>query len=349
MQHLQRTLIILCTLLIASPSWSRTAAFEDSTAKETIARVLELAFLLQYEEAFAELDTLEMILPDNTVVPLLRAGVYYCRTLDHEDEVDMSDFEQQYDKAWHSAELLKASGEIAEADLYFGMMLGFRALLHQRQDKWWPAVREGMKSVKYLKSCLRADSSYTDALLGVGTYKYWSSRATDFINWLPLIPDQKNKGLDLMRRAMDEGLFTREISMSTLAWTLIDYNRPAEAVDLSLEGLKKYPGSRFFLWTLAAGYSRMQKLEEAAPVYIELYNSTVALERNNHYNEMGICKSLGKIYLKLNRPEEALIWIEKGLNIELDSQVLERRKETIKTLKNLDKRARKQIQKKAGN
>lgn len=332
---MRRTIPLFSLLLLFKPCQGRTIVFEDSSIVRQIHRILELTFTLNYEEGLAGVGELERRLPEHAICPLLRAGVLYCRMLDHEDLEDMEEFESQYDRAWMGAEKLRAEGEPAESDLYQGTLLGFRALLHQRMGEWWPAVRVGIKAAKYMKSCLETDSSYADAYLGVGTYDYWSSRATDFINWLPLIPDKKDEGIELMRRAMKEGLFGREISRSTLAWTLIDANRPLEAIQLSLEGLKSYPGSRFYLWTLADGYYQMGRLEYAAHVYKQLYDSIHPLRRNNHYNELGICKKMGYIYLGLNNPREAFIWIDRGLSLSLSREVEKRRKETIESLQEL--------------
>lgn len=344
---MRRAIPIFCIILLSSPCWSRTAAFEDSIARAIISRALEETFLLEYEKALSSVDDMESHLPGHAIIPLMRVGVLYCRMLDHEDVLDIEEFEQQYDKAWQAAEELKKSGEIAEGELYLGVLLGFRALLHQRLGEWWPAVRIGIKAVGHLKTCLKRDSSYVDAGLGVGTYKYWSSRATDFINWLPFIPDQKDEGIALMRRAMNEGLFGREISRSTLAWTLIDAGRPIEAIKLSIEGLKIYPGSRFYLWTLADGYFQMGHLVYASQVYQQLYDSIHPLERNNYYNELGICKQMGRIYLGLNRPQEALTWINRGLSRPLDKEVKKRRKKTLEVLQDLKKQAERRLEKPA--
>lgn len=341
-----RKLIILLILpILFDISWGRTAAFEDSTARSQIARTFELTFLMQYEEAFSLVDSLEARFPDLPAVLVLRAGVLYCRMLDHEDALDMEEFEQQYDKAWAATEKLEKDGEYAEADLYFGTLLGFRALLYQRVGKWWKSVKTGMKSIGYLKDCLEADSTFSDAYLGLGTYKYWSSKATDFINWLPLIPDQKDEGIALMRKAMEEGLFGKEISRSTLAWTLIDAGRPQEAVNLSKEGLQKYPNSRYFLWTLASGYYKSGRLRKAEGIYLRIYKSIRSLERNNHYNELGICHRMGHIYLGLNKPEDALVWIDRGLGYEINDNVKKRRKKTLATLEDLKRRAEEQLEK----
>lgn len=326
---------ILCILSLGSSAWGRTVVFEDSTARAVISRTLEKTFLLQYDEALSSVDELESLFPDHAICPLLHSGVLYCRMLDFEDDLDMEEFERNYDAAWDGAERLREVGETAEADLYQGILLGYKSLIKQRQGKWWPAVRIGLKAAGYMKDCLAADSSYSDALLGVGTYKYWSSKATDFINWLPLIPDQKEEGLILMQRAMDEGFFGREISRSTLAWTLIDAGRPAKAVKLSREGLHLFPGSHHYLWSLGKGYFKMGRLKQAAQVYQELYDSIQRRERNNHYNDVGICKQMGFIYLGMNLPEIALTWIERGLSFPLDDDVRKRREKTLKALEDL--------------
>jgi len=320
-------------------SQAKTAAFTDSTNRATISHILELTFLIKFDEALAVVDTLEMQLGEHPAVPLLRAGVIYCRMMDYEDNLEEEEFERNYKIAMQLAEDLYDQGEIAEANLYEGVLLGFEAILKQREGKWWPAVKIGLKATGHLKDCLKEDSTYVDALLGIATYKYWSSKATDFINWLPLIPDQKEEGIMLMRKAMNEGLFSREISRSTLAWTLIDAGKLSEAIRLSLEGLEKYPNSNFFLWTLGSAYYKIGRLESAEYVYKKLFTEISNRSRNNHYNELGICRKLAYIYLALNEPEEALNWINLGLSRKLDDYVRDRREKTLKNLQELKKRA----------
>ncbi|MBU1651226.1 hypothetical protein KKA00_03335, partial [bacterium] len=69
--------------------------------------------------------------------------------------------------------------------------------------------------------------------------------------------------------------------------------------------------------------------------------------RNNYYNELGICRKMGYIYLALNQPEEALKWVETGLSRELNDTVKERRKKTLKTLQELKIKAEKKIAEKS--
>jgi tetratricopeptide (TPR) repeat protein len=310
----------------------RTIAFEDSSARALIQRVVGLTFIMNYEEGLASTDSLEAITPGHPIVPLLRAGVYYCRMLDYEDMLDIEVFQKLYDEAWSKTAELNRRGERAEGDLYFGVLLGFKALLHQRRGEWWPAVKQGMKAVGYLKDCLKEDPGYSDAYLGWGTYKYWRSRATDFINWLPLIPDEKDEGIEMVRQAMAEGLFGREISRSTLAWILIDAGRPSEAISLSLEGLDLYPGSRFYLWTLADGYKNTGQWRRAAAAYQELYDTIHQDSRNNLFNELGICKQMARCYQGMKNSEKALDWVKRGLELPLQGEVKERRKKDVERL-----------------
>lgn len=336
-------ILIISVILFSNTCGARTAAFTDSTARSLISEVVGKTFLLQYEQALKTVDELEKVLGEHPVLPALRAGVLYCRMLDHEDLLDMNEFEKQYDLAWKQSEGLKKSGEVAEADLFCGVLLGFKALNHQRLNEWWPAVRYGIKAVGYLNDCLKLDSSYVDAFLGVGSFKYWRSRATDFINWLPFIPDEKKEGIELVRRAMNEGLLGREISRSTLAWILIDDNQPYEAIILSIEGLKGYPGSRFYLWTLADGYRKSGKWLYAEQVYQQLYDSIHRLKRNNHYNEIGICRNMAYINRRLNKPKIALTWVEGALSYPLDEMVKKRRKKDLEELKKIRSDLQKQI------
>ncbi|TKJ41462.1 hypothetical protein CEE37_02560 [candidate division LCP-89 bacterium B3_LCP] len=344
---MRNSLIIFHLVCFCTVGFCRTIVFEDSSNRASVQEILEKTFLLEYEEALDSVDKLQERLPDHTIGPLLRAGVLYCRMLDLEDRLDMDQFVREYEKAWELSEVLKKSGEEAEANLYQGVLLGYRALLEQRRGRWWPAVKIGIKSVGRMKACLKADSTFSDALLGVGTYKYWSSKATDFINWLPIIPDQKEKGIELMRRAMNEGLFAREIARSTLVWTLIDAGQPHEAVELSLEGLRLYPGSRHFLWPLADGYFLLKQFNKAVATYQQLYDSIQPLKRNNHYNELIVCKQMARIYYRLSQPEEVLKWTERGLSYPLDDDVKKRKKQSLGKLQELRDKAMKTIEKRS--
>jgi tetratricopeptide (TPR) repeat protein len=339
-----RYIVILPALIsLMASAETRSTVFQDSTAQSLVRRIVGETFMMHYLQALSTTDSLEMLVPGHPAAPLLKAGVLYCRMLDFEDRADKVEFDRHYDLAWSRAEKMDKSDK-SEKKLYLGILLGFKALLEQRQGKWWPAVKLGMKSVGHLEDCLKEDPAFADAYLGVGTYKYWRSRATDFINWLPLIPDEKQAGIDMVRRAMNEGLLSREISRSTLAWILIDHARPSEAISLSLEGLKFYPGSRFYLWTLADGYLQSSQWNKAAVIYRQLYDSLHPLERNNGYNEVGLCKQLTKCYRQMGDPRTALEWVDRGLAVKLDQEAGERRKKDLEKFKSLKQDLQNQLQ-----
>ncbi|HEX7343137.1 MAG TPA: hypothetical protein VF398_02675, partial [bacterium] len=123
-----------------------------------------------------------------------------------------------------------------------------------------------------------------------------------------------------------------EISRSTLAWILIDAGRPSEAISLSLEGLDLYPGSRFYLWTLADGYKNTGQWRRAAAAYQELYDTIHQDSRNNLFNELGICKQMARCYQGMKNSEKALDWVKRGLELPLQGEVKERRKKDVERL-----------------
>jgi len=335
-------LLPLCLVSLNLQAQARSVVFEDSTAQAIVRRVVRETFMMQYMQALSTADSLEALLPGHPAAPLLKAGVLYCRMLDFEDRLDVEEFEKNYTLAWKRAEKLDKSLR-PEKNLYLGILLGFKSLLHQREGQWWPAVRLGMKSVGYLKSCLDEDPFYSDAYLGVGTYKYWRSRATDFINWLPLFPDEKKIGVEMVRSAIEKGLFSREIARSTLAWILIDNGHPSEAVSLSLEGLKSYPESRFYLWTLADGYLHSRQWRKATVEFQKLYDSLHPLKRNNGYNEVGLCKQMARCYRNLNDPRTELVWLERGLAVPLDKEAKKRREKDLERFRRLKDDLQKQL------
>jgi hypothetical protein len=67
------------------------------------------------------------------------------------------------------------------------------------------------------------------------------------------------------------------------------------------------------------------------------------LERNNGYNEVGLCKQISRCYQYLNNPRLALYWVERGLAVPLDKESLERRKKDLERFASLRVNLQKQL------
>ena len=87
---------------------------------------------------------------------------------------------------------------------YKGSARCYLAFFEGRKGKYLSAIRHIYSGISILKKVINIDPSLTDAYFGIGSYNYWRSRVTRFINWLPLISDKRESGILMVKKAIRE-------------------------------------------------------------------------------------------------------------------------------------------------
>ncbi|RMG67799.1 MAG: hypothetical protein D6715_03880 [Calditrichaeota bacterium] len=216
---------------------------------------------------------------------------------------------------------------------YRGSAHLYKGFLNSKLGHWWGAYREARKGVKELERVLAKDSTLYDALLGIGSYKYWKSAKSGVLRFLPLIADEREEGLRLVEKAIERGHFVYWVGRDQLAWMLIDSKQWERALALAKENHQQIPESRFFLWTLSEALARSGKYREALPVYRQLLESIRADGPKNHFNELHCLTKMAEINLALSRYREADSLARAGLALPLRSAVSRRAKGRLKKLR----------------
>ncbi|MCJ7812892.1 tetratricopeptide repeat protein, partial [bacterium] len=160
-----------------------------------------------------------------------------------------------------------------------------------------------------------------DAYLIIGSYKYWYGRLSKYFNWLPIIHDEREEGVQIIKFSMDKGTYSHWVAVHHLAWIEYDRKNYDSAKDLFLKGLVKYPKSRFFLWGLGDTYFRLKAYTQAAQIYEDILVSLREVYWNNDYNEI-VCRfKLIQTYLAQGNYEEALHHCNTILNKNVDDSI----------------------------
>ncbi|MBK7092480.1 MAG: hypothetical protein IPH59_12300, partial [bacterium] len=116
---------------------------------------------------------------------LYLAGVDHAEMMDREDFTNKRQFEMLVEKAIDLAEKAKSnSDKAAWAYLTIGNGHAYAASIEAKAGSWWTAMRRGLKAKSAYLEALELDPTLYDAYLGLGTYHYWKSAKTEFINWL---------------------------------------------------------------------------------------------------------------------------------------------------------------------
>jgi tetratricopeptide (TPR) repeat protein len=153
---------------------------------------------------------------------------------------------------------------------YKGYGYGAMASYEEKIKSWTSSFYHGLKGYNYLRDCLKKDSSFYDAYTGIGFYYYWKGRVTRFLNWIPFVNDDREKGLQYLEIATAKGRYFSHVARYSLIWAYYAEKNYEKSLELTEEFLKQYPRNTIFFRTKADLIFKMEKWNEAARTYEDL-------------------------------------------------------------------------------
>ena len=226
----------------------------------------------------------------------------------------------------------------AWAYFYLGSSKSYRAFYYGKKKKYMPAIRYALEGMSALHKVIELDSTNYDTYFGVGSYKYWRSRLTKFLNWLPLISDERDAGIEMVKLSAEKGKYTRYAAINELTWILIDAGETSAALEWARRGLQKYPDSRFFLWGTAKSYYSLQQYENALDIYRKLLISVQSEQMNNHYNEIICCYKMAECHFRLDDVDSAIACCDHIDSLKISSEIRKRLDNIFDRVKDLKNR-----------
>lgn len=191
---------------------------------------------------------------------------------------------------------------------------GYIAYYDAIRGSWLQAISTGLSSISLFEDILQSDSSFHDAYIAIGTYKYWKSAKTEFLNWLPFIDDEKDLGIKLLTSAVTNSSYNYHLAVNSLIWIYIDRERYADAIELADKALYKYPDSRIFRWGLARAYENINP-QKSIKEYFNILRSYPDTLKSNRVNEVTLKHIIAQQYYKLGKKSDAKKLCEEILSI----------------------------------
>lgn len=220
---------------------------------------------------------------------------------------------------------------------YEALTDGYLAYYEALNENWLDAISDGYNSIKNFDECLQIDSTFYDAYIALGTFKYWKSEKT---KWLPLIKDEAQTGINLLLKAVDHPSYNNYLAVYSLQWIFINEKKFNEAINISEKVLKKYPLSRFFKWGLARALEEIDK-EKSIEIYSEILNSYKNLNNLNGQNEIILKHLIAQQYEKLGKPKNALNLCNEILSKKLSENIKNKLKERLSRVEELKEKLEK--------
>ena len=321
--------IVLVILLFPTVGWPFNPSSPE--IKTRINKGIELTILCNFDSAKTIYENLINDYPEEPAGYFYMAAVIQSQMLDEENFSYKTDFENLVEKCIEKSIQLQSDRKNDPWPLFYeGNAYLYQSFLKSKLGNWWGAYRDAGKGVNRLENALELDSTFYDANLGIGSYKYWKSSKMKFLSWLPFVSDEREQGIRLVKKSIELGDFVDLIGRDQLAWILIDAGRLDDANKYALQNYELYPESRFFQWTLAEVMYQRKELEEAYQKYILLYQSVQKIPDNNHFNEVSCLLRMAEIDYEQGNIAKTDSLLSELFKIKLISQVRKRARSKLK-------------------
>ena len=305
---------------------------------------LNHAIDLTYREAYAAADsifrTVAEAAPDHPAAYLFLAGSKQADMMDHEDYDQAEVFTALLDTAETKADAwIEAHPDDPWGYCFLGHTRGYRAMWEAREGSWFAALKVGLKAKGAYHEALKRDSMCYDAYLGLGSYHYWKSARTEFINWTGLfVKDDKKKGVAEMKRAMADGIFCKAAAAAGLIWVYLDQKKSVEAQQLAAQWQSQYPEGKTFLWGQAFAAYDGGVLGDALTLFDTLHTRVAADTAQTYFNLIEIDYHRAECYDLMSRKERACAIADTIVSYPASDTIKKRQKDRLKDTRKFRKK-----------
>ena len=317
--------------------------YPDKSVHKILKSGINLIIDQKYDEAEKLFDQLDKTRKDIPLGKIYLAAVHIAKAYDYEEPYDDQIITKYLEGAKKISErLLKADKKNIWNNYFYALTEGYIAYYDALRESWLQAFSTGLSSVSSFEDCLEIDNRFYESYIALGSYKFWKSKKTEFLNWLPFIDNEKELGIKYLQNAVKYSGYNSHLAIYSLIWIYIEQKDFDAAVKVAELALKDHPKSRIFKWGLARAYENIDP-QKSIFLYNEILNSYPINLKSNKINEVTLKHIIAQQLVKVNKKEEAIKICDEILSIdgyskyELDK--LNERLERVSSLKQeLEKR-----------
>lgn len=277
---------------------------------------IDLTMNQQYEKADSLFRHVVREFPESPVGLVYRAGVFQARSIECKLAMDDPGFDSLLVRARESSErMIGKRPDDPWGYFFLGTTLGYDAYARVYRGDWLGGTMKGISSVREFRKAVERDSSLIDAYVGIGTYTYWRSRKTEFLHWLPFVPDEREAGMSFVRKTVQSGVYNRTTAISVLASMELDAGRGARSKELAATGLERYPENRTLLWLLGEADMKLGEYPDAMQTYGRLLSVLKDGNESNVYNEVVCLLNLARAYAGIGDSSLAMLRAKQAVTL----------------------------------
>lgn len=292
----------------------------------------------EYTEANKNFNQLTFEYPELPLGKIYLAAGKIAEAYDYKKEYDSDFIESNLQEAIeHAEKLLSTDEDNLWFNYFYALAEGYIAYFDAIQDNWLSALSTGMNSISAFGNCLNIENNFYEAYIAIGTYEYWMSRKTEFLDWIPYHNDKTKIGIEKLRTAIKFASYHSHLAVNSLIWIYIDQKDFNTAIEIGQKAVNEFPNSRYFKWGLARAYEDVNT-DSSIQLYYELLESFKQEIDQNRVNEIVLKHIIAQQYVKIGEQDKALILCDEILAMsnlnDYELSRLEERLERVKDFKN---------------
>ena len=306
----------------------------DSLLKSGIMNVVNQ----EYSEANKYFKQLGLEYPELPLGKIYLAASKIAEAYDYNKEYDSEYIESNLQEAReHAEELLSTDEDNLWFNYYYALAEGYIAYYDAIRDDWLSALSTGMYSIKAFGNCLNIENNFYEAYIAIGTYEYWMSRKTEFLDWAPFYDDETEIGIEKLRTAIQSASYNSHLAVNSLIWIYIDQEDFKTAIEVGLKAVNEFPESRYFKWGLARAYEDVNT-DSSIQLYYDLLESFSQEKDQNSINSIVLKHIIAQQFVKTGQKDKAITLCDEILSVsdlnDYEQSILSERLERVKIFKN---------------
>lgn len=279
--------------------------YPDKSVHKIIKHGIALIIDQKYDEAKNIFEQLNRTRKDIPLGKIYLAAVSIAKSYDYEEPFDDEQITKYLEWAKKvSQRLMDKDEKNVWNNYFFALTEGYIAYYDALRGSWLQAFSTGLSSVSAFKDCLKIDKDFYEAMIAIGSYKFWKSKKIEFISWLPFIDDEKELGINYLKDAVKYSGYNSHLAIHSLVWIYIEQQKFNEAILIAESALKDHPQSRIFKWGLARSYESTDP-QKSAKLYQEILDSYPKNLKTNKVNEVTLKHIIAQQLVKINKYDDA--------------------------------------------
>ncbi len=337
-EHLARCSFLSLTIYFILFNFTFAQDFPDQQVDSLLKSGIMNIVIQEYTEANKYFKQLASEFPELPLGKIYLAASKIAEAYDYKKEYDSDYIESNLQEAReHAEELLSTDEDNLWFNYYYALAEGYTAYYDAIRNNWLSALSTGMNSIKAFGNCLNIENNFYEAYIAIGTYEYWISRKTEFLDWMPSYEDDTEIGIEKLRTAIQSASYNSHLAVNSLIWIYIDQKDFKTAIEIGQTAVNEFPDSRYFKWGLARAYEDVNT-DSSIQLYYDLLESFKLEKDQNHINEIVLEHIIAQQYFKTGQKEKAFILCDEILSVsdlnDYELSMLEDRLERVKELKN---------------